>query len=63
MKIERIYMLKIVFQVKHVYFKYQDIPFGLSGIETYFQVYINYILDKRLNVYIIFYLNNRLIYK
>ena len=37
-------------------------PFGLLNVPASFQGYINKILAKKLNVFIIIYLNNILIY-
>ena len=42
--------------------EYQVMPFGLSNIPVSFQDYINKILAKKLNVFIIIYLNKILIY-
>ena len=53
---------KIVFQTQYEYFKYQIIFFGFFNILVIFQEYINKILAKKLDVFIIVYLNNILIY-
>ena len=37
-------------------------PFGLSNASTSFQSYINKILAKKLNIFVIIYLNNIFIY-
>ena len=37
-------------------------PFGLSNALATFQGYVNKILDKKLNIFIIIYLNDILIY-
>ena len=41
---------------------YQVIPFGLSNTPISFQCYINKILAKKLDIYIIKYIDNILIY-
>ena len=53
---------KTVFQAQYSYFKYQIMPFWLSNILPSFQGYINKILAKKLNIFIIVYLNNIFIY-
>ena len=44
------------------HFKYQVIPFGLTNALATFQVYINEILEEKLNVFVIVYLDDILIY-
>ena len=53
---------KTAFQTCYSYFKYQMMPFGLSNAPASFQGYINKILAKKLNIFVIVYLNNILIY-
>ncbi len=43
-------------------FKYQLILFGLTNIPATFQGYINEILTKKLDIFVIVYLDNILIY-
>ena len=42
--------------------KYQVIPFGLSNAPATFQGYVNKILAKKLDIFVIVYPNNILIY-
>jgi len=51
-----------VFQTYYRYFKYLVIPFELTNVFTSFQAIINYILQEYLDVFIIIYLDNILIY-
>lgn len=44
------------------YFEYQVIYFGLSNVPINFQSYINKILAKKLNVFMLVYLDEILIY-
>ncbi len=44
------------------HFKYQVMPFGLTNIPTIFQGYINKILAEKLNIFVIVYLYNILMY-
>ena len=53
---------KTVFKTRYGYFKYQVMPFGLSNARASFQDYINKILAKKLDIFIIVYLDNILIY-
>ena len=53
---------KTVFHTKYDYFNYQIMPFGLSNALTSFQSYINRILAKKLNIFVIVYLDNIFIY-
>ncbi len=54
--------MQTAFKTRYGYFKYQIIPFWLTNILTTFQSYINKILAEKLNVFVIVYLNNILIY-
>ena len=53
---------KTAFRIWYGYFKYQVISFGLSNAPASFHDYINKILDKILDVFVIVYLNHILIY-
>ena len=53
---------KTAFQTRYSHFKYQVMFFGLSNAPASFQGYINKILAKKLDVFIIVYLNDILIY-
>ena len=52
----------MVFKTRYGHFEYQVISFGLINTPTTFQGYINKILVEKLNVLVIIYLNNILIY-
>ena len=53
---------KTVFKTRYGHFKYQVMFFGLSNALASFQGYINKILVEKLDVFIIMYLDNILIY-
>ena len=53
---------KIAFRTRYEHFEYQVMPFGLLNALTSFQVYINKILAKKLDIFVIVYLDNILIY-
>ena len=53
---------KTAFQMQYSYFEYQVMSFGLSNASASFQGYVNKILPEKLDVFIIVYLNNILIY-
>ena len=53
---------KTVFQTRYGHFEYQVIPFGFSNTLASFQRYVNKILEKKLDVFVIVYLDNILIY-
>lgn len=53
---------KTVFETRYSYFKYQMTLFGLINVPAIFQGYINKILIKRLDVFMIVYLDDILIY-
>ena len=53
---------KTAFQTKYSHFKYQVIPFRLSNAPASFQGYINKILVKKLDIFVIVYLDDILIY-
>ena len=62
MKIKKNDKLKIAFQTRYSHFKYQVMPFGLFNAPASFQGYINKIVTKKLDIFVIVYLNNILIY-
>ena len=53
---------KTAFCIQYGYFKYQMMPFRLSNAPASFQVYINKILAKKLDIFVIVYLDDILIY-
>ena len=53
---------KTAFQIQYGYFKYQIISFGLSNAPASFQGYVNKILAEKLDVFVIIYLDDILIY-
>ena len=53
---------KTVFKTWYGHFEYQVMPFGLSNAPASFQGYINEILAKKLDVFVIFYLDDILNY-
>ena len=53
---------KTAFQTRYGHFEYQVMLFGLLNAPASFQKYVNKILAKKLNVFIIVYLDNILIY-
>ena len=53
---------KTVFCTKYGHFKYQVILFGLSNAPASFQSYINKIYAEKLDIFIVVYLDNILIY-
>ena len=52
---------KTAFWTWYGHFEYQIMPFGLSNAPSTFQGYVNKILTKKLNVFIIVYLDDILI--
>lgn len=54
--------LKMAFYTRYGDFEYQVILFGLSNLPTSFQDYINKILVKKLDILVVLYLNDILIY-
>ena len=50
------------FQIRYGHFEYQVMPFGLSNAPASFQGYINKILAEKLNIFVIVYLDDILIY-
>ena len=53
---------KTTFYIYYRYFKYLVIPFRLTNTPVIFQAFINNVLKKYLDVFIIMYLDNILIY-
>ena len=52
----------MAFKTQYGHFKYQVIPFGLSNTPTTFQGYVNKILAEKLDIFVVVYLDNILIY-
>ena len=52
----------MAFQTRYGYFEYQVMPFGLSNAPASFQGYINKILAEKLDIFVIVYLDDILIY-
>ena len=53
---------KTAFRTQYRYFKYQVILFGLSNTPAIFQGYVNKILAKKLDIFVIIYLDDILIH-
>ena len=53
---------KIALKTWYGHFEYQVMPFGLFNAPASFQDYINKILAKKLNIFVIIYLDNILMY-
>ena len=53
---------KTAFRIRYGHFEYQVISFGLSNAPATFQRYVNIILAKKLDIFIIVYLDDILIY-
>ncbi len=62
MRIQKGDKWKTAFCTRYSHFEYQVIPFGLSNTPASFQGYINQILAEKLNIFVVVYLNNILIY-
>ena len=54
--------MKNSFQTQYSHFKYQVMLFGFSNIPATFQGYINKIMAEKLDIFMIIYLDNILIY-
>ena len=52
----------MAFRTWYAHFKYQIMTFGLSKLLASFQGYINKFLAKKLDIFVIVYLDNILIY-
>ncbi len=53
---------KTSFKTRYGHFEYQVMPFRLTNVPATFQGYINQIMAEKLDVFIIVYLDNILIY-
>ena len=62
MKIRKRDKWKTAFRTRYGYFKYQVIPFGLTNVLANFQGFINKILAEKLDIFVIMYLDDILIY-
>ena len=52
----------MAFKTQYSHFEYQVMFFSLSNVLATFQGYVNKILAKKLDIFVIIYLNNILIY-
>ena len=62
MRIREVDKWKTVFRARYSYFEYQFMSFGLSNTPASFQGYVNKILAEKLDVFVIVYLDDILIY-
>ena len=62
MKIRKEDEWKTAFRIRYGHFEYQMIPFGLTNAPASFQGYINKILTEKLDIFVIVYLDDILIY-
>ncbi len=53
---------KTAFRTRYSHFEYQVMPFRLTNATAMFQDYINKILAEKLDVFVIVYLNDIIIY-
>ena len=61
-RIKKNYEKKIIFLIKYNLYKYMIIFFNLYNISTIFQIFINDVLKKYLNIFCIIYFDDILIY-
>ncbi len=52
----------MAFCTRYSHFDYQIMPFGLSNVLASFQDYINKILTEKLDIFVVVYLDNIMIY-
>ena len=62
MRIKKNNKWKTTFHIRYSHFKYKVMTFRLSNVLASFQSYINKILVEKFDIFVIFYLNNILIY-
>ena len=62
MRICKVDKWKITFWTQYGHFKYQIISFGLFNAPATFQGYVNKILAEKLDIFVIVYLDDILIY-
>ena len=62
MRICKVNKWKIAFKTRYSYFKYQVMFFGLFDILATFQGYVKKILAEKLDIFVIIYLDNILVY-
>ncbi len=53
---------KTTFRTRYGHFEYQVMSFGLSNAPASFQGYINKILTEKLDIFVVVYLDNIMIY-
>ena len=53
---------KTVFQMRYSHFEYQFMFFGFFNVPASFQGYVNKIIAEKLDIFVIMYLNEILIY-
>ena len=62
MKIHESDEWKTAFRIRYGYFKYQVMLFGLFNTQATFQKYVNKVLTKKLDIFVIVYLDKIMIY-
>jgi hypothetical protein len=53
---------KTAFRMRYGYFEYYIIPFGLTNVPATFQLVVNYIIRLFLDKFVVYYLDNILIF-